>query len=259
MVGVPIMCFAIYWSLWSYFLLFSLILVLAMVEFYRPIKLQGAAPLRFWGICSGLLLYSLTFLYLQGRIVIQMLYILIPVIALIYLIQLYRRADPTPFASIAYTILGIIYISIPFTLLHLLAFLQGFYSYRIVLGILFILWVNDIGAYLVGLGLGKHLLFERISSRKSWEGSLGGACMALLISYGVAHYCTILCLWKWLGIAGITAVAGTYGDLVASLFKRSMNLKDSGSIIPGHGGFLDRFDSFLMAIPCILAFIKMIP
>ena len=177
--------------------------------------------------------------------------------ALTYFIQLYKKTDPAPFASIAYTVLGIIYISVPFTLLHLLAFFKGFYSYRIVLGILLILWANDIGAYVIGSSMGRYPLFKRISPTKSWEGSIGGAIMALLVSYGIAHYYTILCLWQWLGIAGTTVVAGTYGDLVESLLKRSMNLKDSGTMIPGHGSFLDRFDSFLMAIPFILAFIKL--
>lgn len=257
LVAIPIVIGAIYWSPWSYFLLFLLIVFLTMLEFYQLIKLQGASPLRLWGIVSGLLTYTLVFIWMQGLIPLQLLYIIIPLIALTYFIQLYRKANTAPFISIAYTILGIIYISVPFTLLHLLAFAKGFYSYRIVLGVLFILWANDIGAYMVGSHMGKHLLFKRISPKKSWEGSLGGVIMALLVSCGVAHYYTILCLWQWLGIAGITVVAGTYGDLVESLLKRSINVKDSGTIIPGHGGFLDRFDSFLMAIPFMLAFIKL--
>ena len=257
LIAIPIVVVAIYWSVWSYFLLFLLIKVLTLLEFYQIISLEGTVPLKLWGILSGILIYMLVFMCTQRLIPFRLLYILIPVIALTYFIQLYKKTDPAPFASIAYTLLGIIYVSVPFALLHLIAFFKGFYSYRIVLGILFILWANDIGAYVIGSSMGKHPLFKRISPQKTWEGILGGVILALLVSYGVAYYYTILCLWEWLGIAGITVVAGTYGDLVESLLKRSMNLKDSGTIIPGHGSFLDRFDSFLMAIPLILACIKL--
>jgi len=256
LVAIPIMLGAIYWNAWSYFLLFLLILVLTMLEFYQLFKLQGASPLKFWGTLTGVLVYTFMFIYVQGLVTAQIFYVLIPVVALIYLVQLYKKHDPTPFTSIAYTVLGIIYISIPFALLHLLAFTQGFYDYKIVLSILYILWANDIGAYGVGSTLGKHQLFKRISPKKSWEGSIGGAILALLVSYILARYYKFWCLWQWLGTAIITVTAGTYGDLIESLLKRSMNMKDTSSIIPGHGGFLDRFDSFLLAIPLILAFSK---
>ena len=257
LVGIPIMLSAIYWSIWSYFLLFLLIMVLTMREFYQLISLQGASPCSIWGTFSGVLVYTLVFMYTRALVPSQCFYVLIPVVALTYLIQLYKQHEAAPFASIAYTLLGMVYISIPFSLLHLLAFASGCYNYKTVVSILLILWAYDIGAYVIGTCIGKHPLFKRVSPKKSWEGSIGGAVVALLVSYSVAHYHPILCRGQWLGIAGITTVAGTYGDLVESLLKRSINMKDAGTIILGHGGFLDRFDSFLLAIPCILAFIKL--
>jgi phosphatidate cytidylyltransferase len=185
------------------------------------------------------------------------IYLLGPMAALICLIELYKPGA-APFTNIAYTLLGIIYVSVPFALLHITAFARGPYSHEIVIGILLILWANDTGAYLVGSSLGKHKLFQRISPHKSWEGVLGGAALALVVSYIIADYFGITSLNTWLGINSIIVVAGTYGDLVESMLKRSLQVKDSGGMIPGHGGLLDRFDSFLLAMPCITALIKLL-
>ena len=172
------------------------------------------------------------------------------------LTELYRQGT-IPFANIAYTLLGVIYVSGPFALLHIIAFSHGPYSYEIIMGILLILWANDTGAYLIGSSIGKHKLFKRISPHKSWEGVLGGAVLALFVSYTIAGHFNIINLDTWLGIGGIVVVVGTYGDLVESMFKRSLKIKDSGNMIPGHGGLLDRFDSLLLASPCIVSFIKL--
>lgn len=257
LVAMPIVIAGIYWSMWSYFLLFLFIVVLAMLEFYRLVGLDGIGPNKFLGMGGSILTYLLAFMYASGHLPGSFLYILCPMIALIYPIELYKKGA-TPFTNIAYTLLGIVYVGGPFALLHMLAFAKGAYSYEMVLGILLILWANDTGAYLVGTSIGKHRLFKRISPYKSWEGTLGGATFALVVSYTIAHYFSSIGLETWLGIGGISVVAGTYGDLVESMLKRSLKIKDSGEAIPGHGGFLDRFDSFLLAIPCILAFIKLL-
>jgi phosphatidate cytidylyltransferase len=185
------------------------------------------------------------------------LYILCPMMGLIYAVELYKQGT-TPFTNIAYTLLGIVYVGGPFALLHMIAFVQGTYSHEMVLGILLILWANDTGAYLLGTKMGNHELFPRISPHKSWEGVLGGATLAVVVSYALGHYYSSVGLAMWLGIGGIIVVAGTYGDLIESMLKRSLNVKDSGEAIPGHGGFLDRFDSFLLAMPCIVAFVKLL-
>jgi phosphatidate cytidylyltransferase len=173
-----------------------------------------------------------------------------------FFIKLFKRKDPKPFENLGYTFLGLIYVALPFALVNELAIERHHYKPLLMLGILIILWVNDSGAYFVGTILGKRKLFERISPKKTWEGFFGGAICSLLVALVFAKYYTPLDWWKWLVIAGIIVVTGTLGDLVESLFKRSIAIKDSGSVIPGHGGFLDRFDGLLLSMPFILTFLK---
>ena len=99
-------------------------------------------------------------------------------------------------------------------------------------------------------------MFERVSPKKSWEGSLGGAFAAIVTANFLSHYFTVLPQWQWISITGIIVIAGTYGDLIESLFKRSISIKDSGRGLPGHGGFMDRFDGLLLSAPFIIAFLK---
>ena len=178
--------------------------------------------------------------------------------ALIFFIKLYKAKDEKPFKNIAYTFLGIIYVALPFALLTVLAFIQNdTYDPNIVLGCLFLLWASDSGAYFAGTKFGKTKLFERVSPKKSWEGSVGGLIAAMGVAYIISLYYTNYEPWQWFSIGFIIVVAGTYGDLVESLFKRSMNIKDSADTIPGHGGFLDRFDGLLLSIPFIITFLKL--
>ena len=166
--------------------------------------------------------------------------------------------DANPFTNIAFFFLGIIYVCVPLSLLNVASFITGEYNYQIPLGIFLILWASDTGAYFAGVNFGKTKLFERVSPKKSWEGSLGGTILALLMTFGVAHFFQSLELYSWLIIAAIIIIAGTYGDLVESMFKRSILIKDSGSTIPGHGGFLDRFDGLLLAVPFIVVYLEFI-
>jgi phosphatidate cytidylyltransferase len=164
-----------------------------------------------------------------------------------------------PFHNIAITLAGIIYIGIPFSMLNGIAYPeikagQG-YSPHILLGMIYMIWANDTGAYIVGRKFGKHKLFERISPNKTWEGSFGGAFFALIGAYIISIFYTDIALIDWLIISLIVIVMGTFGDFVESLLKRSLNIKDSGTILPGHGGILDRFDSIIMAAPFVLLYI----
>ena len=255
LVALPITIIALLWNSWSYFALFSTVLVLAMLEFYRLVSLKGAKPQQWWGVLNALLIYTVVFMHATGKVSGQYLYLLVPTIVLIAPIELYRKMTD-PIANIAYTVLGIVYVCVPFTMLHCLAFHAGSYDYRIVLGLLLLLWTNDTGAYFVGSSIGKHKLFERISPKKSWEGSIGGGILTLVMGCILAQLLPIMDLKSWIGLSSIVVVAGTYGDLVESMLKRSIGLKDSGDILPGYGGLLDRFDSFLLAIPLALTFIK---
>ncbi|MES2796870.1 MAG: phosphatidate cytidylyltransferase [Bacteroidota bacterium] len=256
-VAVPLLIFCIYFSEWSFFGLFLLICILTQLEFYKLLKLNENAPLLIYGTFCGAALFTLSFLIETERIPYASYYIISPLLTLIFFIKLYKKNDRKPFMNIAYTFLGIIYVALPFALIVVLANFSGSYSWQIVLGCLFLLWASDTGAYFAGTNFGKTKLFERVSPKKSWEGSLGGFAASMLVAFLLARYYHDIEAWQWYVIGAIIVIAGTYGDLVESLFKRSIQIKDSGSIIPGHGGFLDRFDGLLLSVPFIIAFLKL--
>ncbi|HEY0029982.1 MAG TPA: phosphatidate cytidylyltransferase, partial [Bacteroidia bacterium] len=168
--------------------------------------------------------------------------------------ELFTKAQ-NPFRNIAFTILGIIYVAVPFSLLNYLVVYNGSYNYQLLFGFFFILWCNDSGAYLAGSAFGKHKLFPRVSPGKSWEGSVGGAIASYIVVLIISGWYTSISLRDWIVIAAILIVIGTLGDLVESLLKRSKNVKDSGTLLPGHGGVLDRFDSLLMATPFVFTYL----
>ena len=197
-------------------------------------------------------------------------------ITVVYLMitELYAK-NPDPIHTWAYTMMSQMYIALPFSMLGVLAFRGSHegvvYSWVAPLSVFVFLWINDTGAYLCGSLLGKHKLFPRISPGKSWEGSIGGfvfvSAIAVLIwhlaeSYGYNDLS--LNAYEWVGLGLVVAVFGTWGDLVESLFKRTIGIKDSGNILPGHGGMLDRFDSILavslgVGAMCLLSMVTNIP
>ena len=188
-------------------------------------------------------------------------------VSIIYLMvaELYLKAED-PIHDWAYTMLSQLYIALPFSLLNVLAFRwngqEVVYTYLTPLSVFVFLWMNDTGAYLCGSLLGRHKLFPRISPGKSWEGSIGGGILVMAIAVGV-YYLTEhyevndlgLNALQWAGLGLTVVVFGTWGDLIESLFKRTIGIKDSGNILPGHGGMLDRFDSSLLAIPAAVVYL----
>src|SRR6202000_3479050 len=183
---------------------------------------------------------------------------LLPVFAgLVFIFELFRRTT-APFTNIAFTFLGIIFTIIPFSLFHALAFLRGGYNFHLPMAFLIMLWTNDTGAYLSGRLLGKHKLWERHSPKKTWEGFIGGVLLAIGASAILAHYYPEIGLIQWMVVAACIGIVGTLGDLVESMFKRSINIKDSGGILPGHGGLLDRFDGLLLSAPIVFAYLYLI-
>jgi phosphatidate cytidylyltransferase len=177
------------------------------------------------------------------------------------IIELYRRKEQ-PIANIAYTLAGFLYIGFSLGLSNLLAFpissgKHAFYPW-ILFGIIITIWIYDSGAYLIGTPLGRHRLFERISPKKSWEGLIGGAIFAMLAGVLNAWLFQSIELTTWLLISFVIIVSATFGDLVESLMKRSIGIKDSGNILPGHGGFLDRLDSFIFTVPMMVVLLYII-
>lgn len=187
----------------------------------------------------------------------------IPYLALIiYLIvsELYLKKE-NPLHSWAYTMFSQMYVALPFALLNILAFHYSAeenmvqYNPILPLSVFVFTWLSDSGAYCVGTLFGKHRLFERISPKKSWEGSIGGGVVAIASSFIFAHYFNFMSTPEWIGLALVIVIFGTFGDLSESLFKRHLGIKDSGSILPGHGGLLDRFDSILIAVPAAVIYL----
>ena len=256
-VGVAIIISAIYWQPWSYFVVFLAITFFSLREFYKLVGIDGYLPLSSWGILTGLLIFTFAFLVQMDLIDPNVFYLIFPFSAIIFFIKLYKKSDLKPFTGIAYTFLGILYVAVPFALLHVIAFCTGSYSFEIVTGILLLTWASDTGGYFAGTMFGKTSLFKRISPKKSWEGWVGGVVLTMLVAYMLSWYFDVLPLWKWVTIGIISVTVGTYGDLVESLFKRSIKIKDSGESLPGHGGFLDRFDALLLSLPFIAAFLKL--
>jgi phosphatidate cytidylyltransferase len=157
-------------------------------------------------------------------------------------------AGRQPFSNIGIPVLGIFYLALPLVLLSDLAYGNGYHPDR-VLGLLLLVWINDSGAYLLGSRWGKHKLMERISPKKTWEGTLGGALFAVLGGWALSNFIPDYSVGQWAALGAVAAVGSNLGDLVESMLKRSVDVKDSGSILPGHGGFLDRFDAFIFTVP----------
>ncbi|HRI59733.1 MAG TPA: phosphatidate cytidylyltransferase, partial [Saprospiraceae bacterium] len=172
-----------------------------------------------------------------------------------FIIELFLNPKQ-PFANIGYYLLGAVYVGLPFALLQDIAApeyrwclnIGEYYPLR-VLGLLLLIWTNDTMAYFVGSQLGKRKLFERISPKKTWEGTIGGGLCTVLIAWGLSFLIKDFTVTQWLALGAVAAVFGTLGDLVESMLKRSVGVKDSGNLLPGHGGLLDRFDAFIFALP----------
>ena len=185
-------------------------------------------------------------------------------IVYLFISELYTKAS-NPINNWAYTMLSQLYIALPFSMINVVAFRNEggavVYDYLLPLSIFIFLWTNDTGAYISGSLLGKHKLFPRVSPGKSWEGSIGGGLLVLAVAALVGHIANsnegghILSIPGWMGLGLVVVFFGTWGDLVESRFKRTIGIKDSGKILPGHGGMLDRFDSSLMAFPAAVVYL----
>ena len=255
---------ALLWSKWSAGALFAVIMLGGLVEFYRLCRKKGVEPMSSVGIAASLAIFGLAFaVFLQwgtpatdltGRIVLGALLYTMLIVPTAFVCELWRKS-PTPIANIATTFMGIIYVALPMAMvLFIPQLLVGKWSGLAMLAFIGIIWVNDIFAYLVGVTLGKHRLCERISPKKSWEGFFGGLIGAVGAAVLFGHlFGGNLLIWGGLGL--VTALAGVAGDLVESLMKREVDVKDSGKMMPGHGGFLDRFDALYLAVPFALFYL----
>lgn len=239
---------------------FYLILsIVALLEFYKLVKMGGIRPHRNIGVLVAGILFLITAAYHFLQFETKYLLLVVPLIFSVFISELYKKSK-IPFANISYTFVGFIYVTIPFCFFYSLGFLADVanYNYHLPLAFLLMLWANDTGAYLFGVRFGKRRLFERHSPKKSWEGFFGGMLTSLVVSFGIFKLFPEMNAATWAGMAILISCFGTLGDLVESMLKRSLDAKDSGSFLPGHGGFLDRFDGLLIAAPVVYVYLYLI-
>lgn len=251
------------------FILTGLILLIGtQYEYYLMIRNTGVRPQILPGIITGITAYAISTLIASGVIPRKSFLVLIPMMLLIMVIELYRKQDK-PFDSLAHTLFSVLYTAIPFSMFPFAAFSRTglnsilphnniIFSPGIIIGFFILIWANDTGAYLTGMLFGRHKLMERISPKKTWEGFIGGLIIASVAAWFLSDWLGVVDKIHWVIISLIISVAGTYGDLVESMLKRSTGVKDSGTIMPGHGGFLDRFDSAILSFPLVYLFISLV-
>ncbi len=254
---------ALFVSRFTFFALFAIVLTFTLWEFYRLCYLNGYEPQVFSGITFALLFYAGMFLLQYNLFTFEqmlpygLLALLIPFAEL-------TRKKKEPVENMALTFAGIMLTAIPFSFFNLIPNPpineSGAYNPWLMIGVFVIIWTNDTGAYLIGSMIGKNKLAEKISPNKTWEGAIGGAVFAILFAILYFHFTNLFTPVETVFISLATVIAGTMGDLTESLIKRNFNVKDSGNMLPGHGGLLDRFDSLLFAAPVyyvmIISFLK---
>ncbi len=251
----------------SFFLTGLIMITGTQYEYYLMIRNTGVRPQMVPGILTGITAYVISTLIASGAIPINSFLFLIPMLLIMMVLELYRKQDK-PFDSLAHTFFSLFYTAIPFSMFPFAAFSRTglnsilphnniIFSPGIIIGFFLLIWANDTGAYLTGMSFGRHKLMERISPKKTWEGFLGGIIIAVLVAWFLSDWLGVVGKTHWVFISLIVSVAGTYGDLVESMLKRSTGVKDSGTIMPGHGGFLDRFDSTIISFPIVYLFISL--
>jgi phosphatidate cytidylyltransferase len=251
----------------TFFIVGAVILAGTQKEYYTMVRSTGIKPQVITGIITGFLVYFISTLVAIRLIPRESYLVMVPIMSIIMVVEIYRKNEK-PFDSLAHTFFSILYTAIPVSMFPYSAFgrtgLQPLFSINnlefspgMLIGFFLLLWANDTGAYLVGSAIGKHRLMERISPKKSWEGFFGGLALTLIVSWLLSDFLGVVDVKGWIFIALIVTIAGTFGDLIESMLKRSVGFKDSGSIMPGHGGFLDRFDSVVIAFPLVYLYIAL--
>lgn len=270
-VFVSLVITSIFTSPYLFGAFFLLITALSSYEFYKLVNTQKEVSVSLWsGVLASMVLFATYFVWVKEGsdwgVFVFYIFFVIGVIV----VELFRK-QTNAIQNWANFLLGQIFIALPFALLNKILFIPGEVEAfnqvswfapqtgTVLLFALFItIWVNDSWAYVFGVSFGKHKLFPRVSPKKSWEGLIGGALMSLLTGFGFSFLIPDLTLVQWLIFAEIVVLFGTFGDLVESMLKRTLAIKDSGYVIPGHGGLLDRFDSMLLAAPAIYFFLLLI-
>ena len=259
---VFLLLFSMWHDPWLFAGIFLIVAILGVWEFYSLFSKSDILPQKTWGTVCGSILYLEIFLLCMIDPGLKFppwylpLFTAMLMFFLSFIFEIYRK-EKKPLENIAITVTGVLYIVLPLAVLNLMnpadtphflgfpAFLMGYFIFT---------WFYDTGAYLFGKHFGKHKLFERISPKKTWEGTIAGALVALLSALGMSFLVPDIPVADWLVLSILVVVFGTFGDLSESLFKRSLKIKDSGDILPGHGGILDRFDTVFISAPFVFLY-----
>ncbi|HKK76495.1 MAG TPA: phosphatidate cytidylyltransferase [Saprospiraceae bacterium] len=260
---VAIMLIGMLAGAYTYVLLFAGINFLCLWEFYSLVLGRDIEKSRLrntFAMTLGLAPFILTALVqlqwvsLSSDWIFKIILLYLVGFFITFVIELFKTSK-NALQYLGFVVLGIVYIGAPFGILNTIAFSEGAYQMHIVLGTVLLIWTNDTAAYLIGSNYGKHHLFPRISPNKTWEGTIGAIITTLIIAFPVSLVFPQFSFGIWLVLALIISLAGGVGDLVESMIKRSLVIKDSSGLLPGHGGFLDRFDAFLFSVPFVAAFL----
>jgi phosphatidate cytidylyltransferase len=237
---------------------FATLLFFTQLEFYQLVEKAGNSPRKNIGLIMGLLLFIICFGIVYGLLPKNAFLIFIPILTILFLFEIFRD-NSKEIQSSALTLTGFVYVAVPFSLLNFIVYPTfpnppHFYPW-ILMGVFFVVWVYDSMAYMVGSKWGKHKINKKVSPKKTWEGFIAGAAFALAMGVLNAVIFQKPGVADWLVIASLAVVFGTLGDMFESKIKRRMKVKDSGNVLPGHGGLLDRLDSLLFVIPVIFVWL----
>lgn len=263
-IFVAILISSIIYGKDSFKYLFALITAFSVNEFCDLISEYKKTTFKKWlAVIGGFFLFMCTNLACQTTHASTLL-CFAPYMAIVVYAFIGQLFDTKGKAldNFAYFTLSQVYAALPFALLNVLATAgttwPETYNFILPLSIFIFIWCNDSGAFCFGCTLGRHKMFERISPKKTWEGFAGGALVAVAAGYVISLYFTVMNTWQWMCMAAVVVAAATLGDLIESSMKREMKIKDSGKMLPGHGGVLDRFDSTLLAVPCVIIYLAFI-
>lgn len=251
-VYIVLLISATFYSSNSFLLFFGILLLIAVSEFCKLVSLKNIVPMA---IAVGLfILFNLSNTIKTNDVLILLATLLVSLKAIVFLFD--KKNKPIDALSKYVYLIG--YIILPFVLIAKIPFVENNYNPNIILSIFILIWVNDTFAFLVGKTFGKHKLFEKVSPKKTIEGFVGGFIISIIAGIILAQFLMHQSYFHWVFIAILASVFGTLGDLVESKFKRIANVKDSGTIMPGHGGVLDRLDSVIFVAPIVFLFYQII-
>ena len=244
----------------SYLAVFVLIIFLSTREYFKILMNNGFRPNYNLGVFLSVIIFVTTYLYASKESLIGVHFVLVPILPLVCLSALYSSNNNETLSNVSVTFFGILYISLPISLLNFIVFNEYSYNSIYLMATLLFLWTSESAAYFGGSLFGRKKLFESVSPMKTWEGVISGLFANILLAYLIHQFfwTSFQTFTFWVLFSVVVLVSGIFGDLFESLLKRNFNLKDSGNKLPGHGGFLDRFDSFFFVIPYVYFYLKII-